>query len=208
MAVIAASGNSHSRKRLGKVEALAVALTNEPLLGYTGIAHTRWATHGEPSEVNSHPHNSDKLSLVHNGIIENHEALRIKLKGLGYTFVSATDTETIVHLVHYYYQQQSDLLAVVKKAVRELDGAYSLAVIYADHPGKLVCARKGSPLVIGVGIGEKFIASDQLALRQVTDSFVYLEEGDIAEIGVDHYDIWGAELKPVVREITQIDVAA
>ncbi|MFT6155858.1 MAG: glucosamine--fructose-6-phosphate aminotransferase (isomerizing) [Neolewinella sp.] len=208
MAVISTSGNSDSRKRMGKVEALTVALTDEPLLGHTGIAHTRWATHGEPSEVNSHPHNSDKLSLVHNGIIENHEALRIKLKGLGYTFVSATDTETIVHLVHYYYQQQPDLLAAVKQAVRELDGAYGLAVIHADHPGTLVCARKGSPLVIGVGIGENFIASDQLALRQVTDRFVYLEEGDIAEIGVDHYTIWDAELRPVVRDVTQIDVAA
>jgi glucosamine--fructose-6-phosphate aminotransferase (isomerizing) len=208
MVVVSVSGNSDSRKRMGKVEALAVALIDEPLLGHTGIAHTRWATHGEPSEVNSHPHNSDKLSLVHNGIIENHEALRIKLKGLGYTFVSATDTETIVHLVHYYYQQQPDLLAAVKQAVLELDGAYGLAVIHADHPGKLVCARKGSPLVIGVGIGENFIASDQLALRQVTDRFVYLEEGDIAEIGVDHYAIWDAELRPVVREVTQIDVAA
>ncbi len=208
MAVISASGENNCRKRVGKVEALAGALDEQPLPGNTGIAHTRWATHGEPSEINAHPHNSEKLSLVHNGIIENHEALRTKLQGLGYHFASATDTETIVHLLHHYYQQSRDLLGAVKLAVGELEGAYGLAVIHADQPDTLVCARKGSPLVIGVGIGENFIASDQLALRQVTDRFVYLEEGDIAEISVGHYRIWDQSQQPVTRPITKIDSAA
>ena len=208
MAVISPEGYNDRRKRVGKVEALAQALKDEPLPGRIGVAHTRWATHGEPSEVNAHPHNSGKLSLVHNGIIENHEALRARLRELGYEFVSATDTETIVHLVHYYYQQQRDLLGAVKLAVTELEGAYGLAVIHADQPDKLVCARKGSPLVIGIGIGENFIASDQLALRQVTDRFVYMEEGDIAEVSAGHYRIWDAQQQPVVREVSQIDTAA
>lgn len=205
MAVLSPEGKNDQRKRVGKVEALADALKSAPLPGCMGIAHTRWATHGEPSEVNAHPHQSGQLSLVHNGIIENHETLRARLKGFGYEFESGTDTETIVHLIHHYYQQQCNLLSAVKLAVSELEGAYGLAVIHAQQPDKLVCARKGSPLVIGVGIGEHFIASDQLALRQVTDRFVYLEEGDIAEITVGHYRIWDAELNPVRRALTQID---
>ncbi len=208
MVVVSPTGDNDCRKRVGKVEALARALDEQALPGTTGIAHTRWATHGEPSEVNAHPHNSEKLSLVHNGIIENHEALRSKLSGLGYEFQSSTDTETIVHLIHYYFQQQRDLLGAVKLAISELEGAYGLAVIHADRPDKLVCARKGSPLVIGVGIGENFIASDQLALRQVTDRFVYLEEGDVAEISAGHYRIWDQAQQPVTRPVTQIDTAA
>lgn len=208
MAVISESGANDCRKRVGKVAELQKALESQPLPGNTGVAHTRWATHGEPSERNAHPHISGKLSLVHNGIIENHEALREKLRALGYTFASATDTETIVHLIHHYYKSQCNLLGAVKQAVQELEGAYGMAVIHADEPDKLVCARQGSPLVIGVGIGENFIASDQLALRQVTDRFVYLEEGDIAEICTGYFRIWDSNDEPVQREIQRIDTVA
>ena len=182
MAVITGAAELDTRKEVGKVQTLADALDSAPLLGHLGIAHTRWATHGQPSEVNAHPHCSGDIALVHNGIIENHAELRERLAKLGYVFVSQTDTETVVHLMHYHYQQSGDLLTALRDTIPELDGAYGLAVIHAKEPHRLICARKGSPLVIGMGIGENFIASDQLALRQVTDRFVYLEEGDIAEI--------------------------
>lgn len=208
MSVISPQSGLASRKAVGKVSALASALEASPLPGTTGIAHTRWATHGQPSERNAHPHLSGDIALVHNGIIENHAALRERLEGLGYRFASETDTETIVHLVHHYYQQQRDLLGAVKHAVTDLEGAYGLAVINAEQPDRLVCARKGSPLVIGIGIGENFIASDHLALRQVTDRFAYLEEGDIAEVAPGHFRVWNADDEPVVRDVNQIDTAA
>lgn len=208
MAVINGDNRIPFVKRVGKVESLARALDDHPLPGRTGIAHTRWATHGQPSEENAHPHFSAELALVHNGIIENHSELKQRLEDLGYQFVSQTDTETIVHLVHHYYQLQRDLLSAVQHAVSDLDGAYGLAVIHADQPDRLVCARKGSPLVIGIGIGENFIASDHLALRQVTDRFVYLEEGDIAEVTCGHYRIWNESGESVTRDLTQIDAAA
>lgn len=208
MAIIDPSGQIQNRKRVGKVEMLSEELLASPLRGRVGIAHTRWATHGQPSEQNAHPHMSGDIALVHNGIIENHAELRTRLETLGYVFLSQTDTETIVHLIHHYYQQQNDLMAALKLAIADLHGAYGLAVIHAAAPETIICARKGSPLVIGIGIGENFIASDQLALRQVTDRFVYLEEGDIAEITPDNYRIFDAEFNPVSREITQIDAAA
>ncbi|RNL66451.1 glutamine--fructose-6-phosphate transaminase (isomerizing) [Zhongshania marina] len=208
MAIIDADTKIHNRKRVGKVEKLAEELTASPLRGRVGIAHTRWATHGQPSEENAHPHISGDIALVHNGIIENHAELRVRLKKLGYEFLSQTDTETIVHLIHHYYQDQQNLVAALKMAIADLDGAYGLAVIHSAEPEKIICARKGSPLVIGIGIGENFIASDQLALRQVTDRFVYLEEGDIAEITPDNYTILDAAYAPVSRDITQIDAAA
>ena len=208
MSLLTADGQLSKLRRIGKVASLAEAMAVEPLSGRLGIAHTRWATHGAPAEHNAHPHCSGELSLVHNGIIENHKALRERLQGLGYEFLSETDTEVVSHLVHYYYQDSSDLLAAVKRAIPDLDGAYGLAVIHASHPGHLVCARKGSPLVIGLGMGENFIASDQLALRQVTDRFVYLEEGDIAEITTRGYRIWDEKGVSVSRDITQIDTAA
>ncbi|MBW2941027.1 glutamine--fructose-6-phosphate transaminase (isomerizing) [Zhongshania aquimaris] len=208
MAIIDPDGQIQNRKRVGKVEMLSEELIASPLRGRVGIAHTRWATHGQPSEQNAHPHMSGDIALVHNGIIENHTELRTRLETLGYVFLSQTDTETIVHLIHYYNQQQNDLMAALKLAIADLHGAYGLAVIHAAAPEKIICARKGSPLVIGIGIGENFIASDQLALRQVTDRFVYLEEGDIAEITPDNYKIFDAEFNPVSREITQIDAAA
>jgi glucosamine--fructose-6-phosphate aminotransferase (isomerizing) len=208
MAIIDPSGQIQNRKRVGKVEILSDELSESPLHGRVGIAHTRWATHGQPSEENAHPHVSGNIALVHNGIIENHAELKIRLQKLDYVFVSQTDTETIVHLIHHYYQTTQNLMEALKLAISDLHGAYGLAVIHSSEPEKIICARKGSPLVIGIGIGENFIASDQLALRQVTDRFVYLEEGDVAEITPEQYSIFNAEFTPVSRDITQIDAAA
>ena len=192
------------RRRVGKVAELEQALAVEPLTGNLGIAHTRWATHGVPSERNAHPHFSgEELAVVHNGIIENHEELRERLKGLGYVFTSDTDTETIVHLLQHKLQQLGDLTAALKAAIPELHGAYGLAVISAKQPDRILAARSGSPLVIGLGMGENFLASDQLALRQVTDRFMYLEEGDIAEIRRDSVQIWDLAGQAVQRESVQ-----
>ncbi|AKK01624.1 glutamine--fructose-6-phosphate aminotransferase [isomerizing] [Pseudomonas sp. Cab53] len=191
-------------RRPGKVSELEQALDAEPLVGRLGIAHTRWATHGAPCERNAHPHFSGgDLAVVHNGIIENHEALREQLKALGYVFTSDTDTEVIAHLLNHKLKDLADLTAALKATVKELHGAYGLAVISAKQPDRLVAARSGSPLVIGLGLGENFLASDQLALRQVTDRFMYLEEGDIAEIRRDSVQIWDIEGKAVERETVQ-----
>ena len=170
-------------RRTGKVAELAQALHNEPLNGQIGIAHTRWATHGVPSEANAHPHfSSTELAVVHNGIIENYQELRSELQSQGYVFTSQTDTESIVHLLHHLQKTHHDLLDALRIAVTQLHGAYGLALISAKQPDRIFAARSGSPLVIGLGIGENFLASDPLALRQVTDRFIYLEEGDIAVI--------------------------
>ena len=191
-------------RRVGKVAELQNALTLEPLAGRLGIAHTRWATHGAPSERNAHPHFSgEALAVVHNGIIENHDALRERLQALGYVFSSDTDTEVIVHLLEHKLQSLDDLADALKAAVAELHGAYGLAVISAKQPDRLLAARSGSPLVIGLGLGENFLASDQLALRQVTDRFMYLEEGDIAEIRRDSVLIWDVDGQAVERESVQ-----
>jgi glucosamine--fructose-6-phosphate aminotransferase (isomerizing) len=191
-------------RRVGKVAELQNALTLEPLAGRLGIAHTRWATHGAPSERNAHPHFSgEALAVVHNGIIENHDALRERLQALGYVFSSDTDTEVIVHLLEHKLQSLDDLADALKAAVAELHGAYGLAVISAKQPDRLLAARSGSPLVIGLGLGENFLASDQLALRQVTDRFMYLEEGDIAEIRRDSVLIWDIDGQAVERESVQ-----
>lgn len=179
------------------------ALVEEPLVGRLGIAHTRWATHGAPCERNAHPHFSGDLAVVHNGIIENHEALREQLKALGYVFTSDTDTEVIAHLLNHKLKDLPDLTVALKATVKELHGAYGLAVISAQQPDRLVAARSGSPLVIGLGMGENFLASDQLALRQVTDRFMYLEEGDIAEIRRDSVQIWDLSGQVVERESVQ-----
>ncbi|NBB32528.1 glutamine--fructose-6-phosphate transaminase (isomerizing) [Pseudomonas kielensis] len=190
-------------RRPGKVSELEQALETTPLVGRLGIAHTRWATHGAPCERNAHPHFSGDLAVVHNGIIENHEALREQLKALGYVFTSDTDTEVIAHLLNHKLKDQPDLTAALKATVKELHGAYGLAVISAQQPDRLVAARSGSPLVIGLGLGENFLASDQLALRQVTDRFMYLEEGDIAEIQRDRVQIWDVDGQAVERESVQ-----
>jgi glucosamine--fructose-6-phosphate aminotransferase (isomerizing) len=204
LAVFSNDGVLERRRRVGKVSELEQALAGEPLAGRLGIAHTRWATHGAPSERNAHPHFSGSdLAVVHNGIIENHEALRKQLQGLGYVFSSDTDTEVIVHLLDHKLKELGDLTIALKATVKELHGAYGLAVISAKQPDRLLAARSGSPLVIGLGLGENFLASDQLALRQVTDRFMYLEEGDIAEIRRDSVQIWSVDGQPVVRESVQ-----
>ena len=190
-------------RRPGKVSELELALAEAPLMGRLGIAHTRWATHGAPCERNAHPHFSGDLAVVHNGIIENHEALREQLKSLGYVFTSDTDTEVIAHLLDHKLKDLNDLTVALQATVKELHGAYGLAVISARQPDRLVAARSGSPLVIGLGLGENFLASDQLALRQVTDRFMYLEEGDIAEIRRDSVQIWDVDGKAVERETVQ-----
>lgn len=188
---------------LGKVKALDEAVSEKPLIGGTGIAHTRWATHGEPSETNAHPHSSGTFAVVHNGIIENHEELRKLLKSRGYVFLSQTDTEVIAHLVEWEMRSTDSLLEAVQKSVKQLTGAYGMVVMDSRHPEHLVAARSGSPLVIGLGIGENFLASDQLALLSVTRRFIFLEEGDIAEITrrtVDIYDTHGNKTKREIHE--------
>ncbi|KMZ28826.1 glucosamine--fructose-6-phosphate aminotransferase [Haemophilus influenzae] len=188
---------------LGKVKALDKAVSEKPLIGGTGIAHTRWATHGEPSETNAHPHASGTFAVVHNGIIENHEELRELLKSRGYVFLSQTDTEVIAHLVEWEMRSTDSLLEAVQKSVKQLTGAYGMVVMDSRHPEHLVAARSGSPLVIGLGIGENFLASDQLALLSVTRRFIFLEEGDIAEITrrtVDIYDTHGNKAKREIHE--------
>ncbi|TFH75537.1 glutamine--fructose-6-phosphate transaminase (isomerizing) [Gammaproteobacteria bacterium LSUCC0112] len=194
-----------SVRAVGKVKELVDKIASEPVRGKTGIAHTRWATHGVPSERNAHPHMShDEFALVHNGIIENHEQLRRDLIADGYTFLSDTDTEVVVHMLHQECTRNNvDTLTAVQRIVTRLHGAYGLCVIRQTEPDKIVVARSGSPLVIGVGIGENFIASDPLALGQVTDRFIYLEEGDVAEISLDSIRIFSGET-PVERQTTRI----
>ncbi len=204
VALLDGDGRLQRMRRPGKVSELEQALAAAPLTGRLGIAHTRWATHGVPSERNAHPHfSSNDLALVHNGIIENHEPLRARLKDMGYLFTSETDTEVIVHLLHHHLDALGDLADALKATVKELHGAYGLAVISAKQPDRLLATRSGSPLVIGLGLGENFLASDQLALRQVTDRFMYLEEGDIAEIRRDSVKIWDRDGQPVQREQVQ-----
>ena len=201
VAVVDPNHELHRVRCLGKVKALDEAAAVKPLIGGTGIAHTRWATHGEPSEANAHPHTSGNFAVVHNGIIENHEELRELLKSRGYVFNSQTDTEVIAHLVEWEMRTASTLLEAVQKTVKQLTGAYGMVVLDREHPEHLVAARSGSPLVIGLGIGENFLASDQLALLSVTRRFIYLEEGDIAEITRRTVDIYDANGQKVEREV-------
>ena len=203
---VAVVNENHELQRvrcLGKVKALDEAVSEKPLIGGSGIAHTRWATHGEPSETNAHPHVSGTFAIVHNGIIENHEELRELLKSRGYVFLSQTDTEVIAHLVEWEMRSTDSLLEAVQKTVKQLTGAYGMVVMDSRHPENLVAARSGSPLVIGLGIGENFLASDQLALLSVTRRFIFLEEGDIAEITrrtVDIYDTYGNKVEREIHE--------
>ena len=201
VAVLGADKQMNILRRVGKVKALDDALEAKPLLGGTGIAHTRWATHGEPSEANAHPHRSGKIAVVHNGIIENYEELRAELQARGYVFQSQTDTEVIAHLVEWEFRTSNSLLEAVQKTVKQLRGAYGTVVLNEEEPEHLIVARSGSPLVIGYGIGENFLASDPLALLSVTRRFAYLEEGDVAEITRTSVDIYDRNGNKVEREI-------
>ena len=204
VAALSSSGNLQRLRALGKVQALADMLLESPVLGPAGIAHTRWATHGEPSERNAHPHTSrESVAIVHNGIIENHLELRDRLISDGYQFDSETDSEVIAHLVHYHLGREGGLLAAVQKTVTELEGAYSLGVISQAQPERLIGARQGSPLVVGIGIGEHFLASDVFALLPVTQRFVFLEEGDVVEVQREQFAIYDVSGVAVERPVTQ-----
>jgi len=209
VAVINSDTKLQRLRRMGKVKSLADAVAESPVPGGTGIAHTRWATHGEPSEANAHPHVSGDIAVVHNGIIENHEHLRTELKEQGYVFTSQTDTEVIAHLVERELRDAGDdasLLNAVMAARSQLEGAYGMVVINRNDPERMIVARSGSPLVVGFGIGENFVASDILALLPVTRKFAYLEEGDVAEITRTEVRVFDAGNEPAVREATETDV--
>ena len=204
VATVDDQGQLRRVRRVGKVRELVDAVEREGLPGGIGIAHTRWATHGEPNETNAHPHVSvERIAVVHNGIIENHAALREELIALGYVFASDTDTEVIAHLVDHHLKSKDDLLSAVQATVARLDGAYGTVIMDQRHPDRLVVARSGSPLVVGYGVGEHFIASDQLALLPVTRRFAYLEEGDVAEITRREVRIFDHAGNPVERAVEE-----
>ncbi|QOW24220.1 glutamine--fructose-6-phosphate transaminase (isomerizing) [Lysobacter sp. H23M47] len=194
-------------RRTGRVSEMEAAALAEDLQAQLGIGHTRWATHGGVTEANAHPHVSHGVALVHNGIIENHDQQREKLMAMGYEFESQTDTEVIAHLIHSFLVHGADLLTAVQAAVRELHGAYALAVVSRKEPSKLIAARMGCPLLIGVGEGENFIASDVSAILQATRNVIFLEEGDTAEITRDSVTVFGADNQPVERAMHQSDVS-
>ena len=189
-------------KRAGKVSELEAAIKENPMIGNTGIAHTRWATHGIPTESNAHPHHSkEEVFVVHNGIIENHQELRTTLLALGYEFESETDTEVIAHLIHAKIEETGSLSKAAKEAVKDLEGAYAIGAIYIKEPQVIVAARKGSPLVLGMGANENLIASDQLAIADFADKFIFLEDGDLAEITPSQATLWDSENNRVERPV-------
>ncbi len=196
-------------RAVGKVSKLVDQIKKKPRVGTLGIAHTRWATHGKPSTHNAHPQvSNNEIAVVHNGIIENFAELKASLKSQRYAFASETDTEVIAHLIHRTVRKEKlDIFAAVRKVIKLLHGAYGLAVIDKKHPDQIIVARSGSPLVIGLGIGENFIASDPLALGQVTDRFVYLEEGDVARVTRTDFEIWNGS-KKVTRKETRVSSSA
>ncbi|MGR9086573.1 MAG: glutamine--fructose-6-phosphate transaminase (isomerizing) [Gammaproteobacteria bacterium] len=197
------------KRELGKVKGLEELLRSDPVSGHVGIAHTRWATHGKPSAANAHPHVSrDRVAVVHNGIIENHEQLRGEQIRCGYEFTSETDTEVIVHAIDNALESAADFAGAVRETVKKLEGAYALGIICSEYPDTLIACRKGSPLVIGIGIGEYFIASDATALLPVTRSFVFLEDGDIAVIKINELTIFDANEKPVRRPVKESHLTA
>ena len=199
VAVLGAHGLSRVRA-VGKVAALEQSLAAGGAEGRVGIAHTRWATHGAPAEHNAHPHQSRTVAVVHNGIIENHARLRAELSGKGFVFTSETDTEVIVHLLQAERDAGADLHGALTRVIAQLVGAFAVAVVDERDPDALGLARKGSPLVIGVGIGEHFAASDALALLPVTNRMVYLDEGDVAVLRTEGFQVWDATGAAVTRE--------
>ncbi|MCY9864113.1 glutamine--fructose-6-phosphate transaminase (isomerizing) [Vibrio coralliirubri] len=203
VAVVDTESNLTRVRRLGKVQELADAVEEQQVIGGTGIAHTRWATHGEPSEANAHPHMSGDIAVVHNGIIENHEALRAILQERGYVFTSQTDTEVIAHLVEWELRTSASLVEALQKTAKQLDGAYGTVAVDRKDPSRIVVARSGSPIVIGFGVGENFLASDQLALLSVTRRFMYLEEGDVAEVTRRDVTVFDVAGERVEREIVE-----
>ncbi|MEA9675183.1 glutamine--fructose-6-phosphate transaminase (isomerizing) [Xanthomonas campestris pv. raphani] len=194
-------------RRTGRVAEMAQAAQAEQFGATLGIGHTRWATHGGVTEANAHPHISAGVALVHNGIIENHEEQREKLRALGYTFESQTDTEVIAHLIHHHLADAGDLLSALQRTVKELTGAYALAVMSQAEPERFVCARMGCPLLIGVGEGENFVASDVSAIVQATRQVIFLEEGDTAELRRDGVRVFDASDAPVERPLHMSDVS-
>ena len=205
-AVLDATGEMRRLRRVGKVRELKSAQAETGLNGVVGIAHTRWATHGKPTQQNAHPHTSgSSVAVVHNGIIENHSELRLKLKEAGYNFESETDTEVVAHLVDQKVKEQDNLLEGFKLALSELQGAYAIAVLHKDYPDRIVAARVGSPLVVGLGFGENFIASDPQALRPVTDRFIFLEEGELVDVTCDEILIYGVNSLSVMDRAIKLD---
>jgi len=208
VAIVTPKGQLGCLRATGKVQQLSNAYQKSPILGKTGIAHTRWATHGEPSERNAHPHlSSDMIAVVHNGIIENYEFLKEQLQKKGYQFLSDTDTEIIAHLIHHEYQKNHQFLEAVKNAAQQLKGAYAIAILNKQEPDHIIAIRLGSPLILGVGIGENFIASDISALLPVTRKGIILENGDIADVYRDHIDIFDKHGEKVLRDICESELS-
>ena len=213
VALLTSSGTLERRRAQGKVQLLADAILAAPVQGTRGIAHTRWATHGVPSERNAHPHFSeDQVALVHNGIIENHEELRAELRGQGYVFTSETDTEVVAHLLNHCFKQHGDLLHALRAAVQRLEGAYAIVALDCRDPDRLVCARAGCPVVLGEGegatAGEFYVASDVQALLPQTRSFRFLEEGDVAELRLSGITVYDRHERVVDRVLRQSELSA
>jgi len=208
VAVIGDDGEIQRRRMQGKVANLEQLIAEQPLAGLCGISHTRWATHGVPSQANAHPHVCGEIALVHNGIIENHELLRKQQLEQGHKFDSETDTEVIVHAVYDQWKLSEDLLTAVQNTIKTLDGAYALGVVEAGNNKRLIAARKGSPLVVGLGDGEFFIASDVFALLGEASKFIYLEDGDIADITIDGITIYDQLGNKVTRQINETELKA
>lgn len=206
-AILDGNGDLKRERRVGKVQELRNAQKASGLDGHIGIAHTRWATHGKPTENNAHPHASrETVAVVHNGIIENHETLRSQLSEKGYDFESETDTEVVAHLVHHETEKLGSLVKGVESTLAQLDGAYAIAVIHKDYPDTIVAARSGSPLVVGIGFGENFVASDPQALRPVTDRFIFLDEGELVEVTPTEVKVKGVGIDELRQRIVALEV--
>jgi len=208
IAVIASDGSLRRERVVGKVNQLLDRLERSPLAGLTGIAHTRWATHGSPSESNAHPHVCGSIAVVHNGIIENHAPIRARQQELGYEFESETDTEVIAHEIHRHVAAGLGLLDAVRKTVAELRGAYALGILDANAPDRLIGVRCGSPLVIGFGNGEAFIASDLFALVGFASNFIVLDEGDVTEVRRDEARVFDSAGREVRRDMVKSQLSA